>query len=221
MSDNHTPAPAERTRVRIRFWKDGPLRFTSHLDLQKIWERLFRRTGIPVAYSQGFSPHPQIQLAAALPLGYRSTAEIVDVICTLPLPVTVDEMGGILQTAAPEGLNIQSVSEVTLKHPALQSLTTAATYRIDFFTSVGDMNGKITGLMAEETLPRTKHNGKSYDMRPLILALSQESETAIVMTLALSQQGSGRPDDVIDALGADPLGGVITRTDLHFSTTID
>jgi uncharacterized protein (DUF2344 family) len=66
-------------RLRIVFSKTGALRYTGHLDLQKIWERTARRAGLPLAYSQGFHPQPKIQLAAALPLGFSGRAELVDI----------------------------------------------------------------------------------------------------------------------------------------------
>ncbi|MDP3186130.1 MAG: TIGR03936 family radical SAM-associated protein, partial [Anaerolineales bacterium] len=64
--------------MRITFSKTGALRYTGHLDLQRIWERTARRAGLPLVYSQGFHPQPKIQIAAALPLGFSGRAELVD-----------------------------------------------------------------------------------------------------------------------------------------------
>ena len=69
----------EKRRIRIQFTKEGALRYISHLDLHSLMERSTRRAGLPLAYSQGFHPQPKIQLAAALALGFASTAELVDI----------------------------------------------------------------------------------------------------------------------------------------------
>jgi uncharacterized protein (DUF2344 family) len=66
-------------RFRITFAKTNAMRFTSHLDLQRTWERTIRRARLPLSYSQGFNPHPKINLAAALPLGFTSRCEMVEI----------------------------------------------------------------------------------------------------------------------------------------------
>src|SRR3990172_6230526 len=66
-------------RARITFTKQGALRYTGHLDLHRLWERAMRRADLPLSYSQGFHPQPKISIAAALPLGFSSRAEVVDV----------------------------------------------------------------------------------------------------------------------------------------------
>lgn len=211
----------ERIRLRIRYSKKGPLRFTSHLDLQKIWERSFRRAQLPLAYSQGFSPHPQIQLAAALPLGIASIAEIADAIFLSPLPVPVEELPNRLKEAVPEGLEILSVTEVELKHKALQAMTVSASYRVDFYNPAGDMTGRIESVLAKSSIIRQKHNGKQYDLRLMIYSLEQTQKGPLLMKLTLSQQGgSGRPEDVLDALGLDPYDCLITRISIDFTESI-
>ena len=65
-------------RIRITFAKQGPLRYTGHLDLHKLWERAARRAELPLAYSQGFHPQPKMNIAAALPLGFSSRCEVMD-----------------------------------------------------------------------------------------------------------------------------------------------
>ncbi len=65
-------------RARITFSKSGPLRYIGHLDLQTLWERAARRAGLPLAYSNGFHPQAKIYFAAALPLGFSSRAEVMD-----------------------------------------------------------------------------------------------------------------------------------------------
>ena len=66
-------------QLRLTFTKTGPARYICHLDLHRAWERILRRAGAPIAYSEGFHPQARLQFASALPLGYSSDAEIIDV----------------------------------------------------------------------------------------------------------------------------------------------
>ena len=66
-------------RIRIRYAKRGPLRFTSHRDFARAFERALRRAGVPIAYSQGFTPHPKISYASAAPTGVASEAEYLEI----------------------------------------------------------------------------------------------------------------------------------------------
>ena len=75
MERDETP----KQRLRLRFSKGEQLKYISHLDLARAWERAFRRAGLPVAHSQGFNPRPRLQIAAALPVGVTGRAEYLDV----------------------------------------------------------------------------------------------------------------------------------------------
>ena len=71
-------------RLRLKFSRGEQLKFLSHLDLMRLWERAFRRAGMELAYSEGFSPHPRISLAAPLSVGITSIAELMDVFLEPP-----------------------------------------------------------------------------------------------------------------------------------------
>ncbi|MFO3797390.1 MAG: TIGR03936 family radical SAM-associated protein, partial [Anaerolineales bacterium] len=115
-------------RLRILFAKQGPLRYVGHLDLQKIWERTIRRAGLPLAYSQGFHPQARLQIASALPLGFTSRAEIIDIFLTRPIELA--SLKERLQAASPSGLEILEIKEVEMNEPSLQSQLRAAEYAI-------------------------------------------------------------------------------------------
>jgi radical SAM-linked protein len=212
-------APAARCRYRIRFGKDGPLRYTSHLDLARTWERLLRRAGLPLAYSQGFNPRPKIQLAAALPLGYASSAEVLDVWLEGDAPdsgVVLARLRGV----APEGLSIESVEEVDLQGPALQTLTRKAVYRIVVGDAVdrGSLERRVEALLAQAEIWRERRD-KRYDLRALIDVLDVLPGDPLTLhsVLALSQEGgTGRPDEVAAALELDATALRITRTAILF-----
>ena len=117
-------------RIRIDYAKSDLLRYTGNLDMQRSWERTLRRAHLPVAYSQGFHPQPRINQAAALPLGFTSRQEIVDVWFDQALPV--EEVDAALRKAAPPGVEITSVVEVDGHEPSIQTRVLAAEYTVIF-----------------------------------------------------------------------------------------
>jgi radical SAM-linked protein len=192
-------------RIRITFAKQGALRYTGHLDLHKIWERATRRANLPLAYSQGFHPQPKIQLAAALPLGFSSRCELVDMWVdddNLDLTVLPTRFG----EAVPTGIKILSVKKVEEKSPALQTQVVAAEYEVTLFDEV-DLAGltqRLTTVMETTSLPRQRR-GKPYDLRPLIetmrlLEPDSEGHSRLWMQLAAREGATGRPEEVLDVL---------------------
>lgn len=204
-------------RLRLTFSKTGPTRFIGHLDLARTLERSLNRARIPVAYTQGFNQRPRMQLAMALPLGFTSECELADIWLTQLLdPAQVQQQ--IIDKIAP-GITIQRVVEVPLKSPNLQTITREATYTAVLLDPVDAnvLQQRITGLLASETHIRERGHGrkrKSYDLRPLIydLSLTTADVPVIEMRLALAEGKNGRPDEVLLALGLDPLAARIHRT---------
>ena len=114
-------------RLRITFTKQGALRYTGHLDLHKMLERSIRRAKLPLAYSQGYHPQPKLNLAAALPLGFSSRAEVMDIW----LNEDVEDVPATLQAHVPPGLTILQADQVDDRAPSLQSQVTAAEYQVE------------------------------------------------------------------------------------------
>jgi radical SAM-linked protein len=113
-------------RIRITFAKQGALRYTGHLDLHRLWERAARRAELPLAYSQGFHPQPKLTIASALPLGFSSRCEVLDM--RLEHEIPLDGLREKLQQTLPTGIqvaNIESVDEIYLpcKRWSLQQST--------------------------------------------------------------------------------------------------
>ena len=208
--------------MRISFAKGEPLKYISHLDLTRTWERVFRRAGLPVAYSQGFNPRPRFQIAAALPVGITGRAELLDV--WLSEPVTLAEVGDRLRPALPSGLEVLTVEEAELRAPSLQAQMRAADYRAVVHSPepVESLRGRVQTLLDAPTLPRQRHHkGKwqTYDLRPLVhtvtVAAGPAGESVIEMRLQASPQGAGRADEVLDVLGLSMVPHSIERTTLH------
>jgi radical SAM-linked protein len=216
------------TRLRLKFSKDGALRYVGHLDMAKAWERILRRAGLPVAYSQGFHPQPKIQFASALPVGCASVAEVMDVV--LAQPLTPEEALRAITAQLPDGMRVLSAVEAPLNAPALQATLQSADYALTVETSepVEVMRQRVQALLDSPSLPRERR-GKTYDLRPLILDLRVEpplalgqgagSEGHITLwaRLRASQDGgTGRPDELLDALGLSDAPVEICRTSLNF-----
>ncbi len=195
--------PLTQQRVRVTFGKVGMTRFIGHLDLAKAWERVLRRAEIPLEYTQGFNPRPRMQFAAALPVGVTSEDERVDIWLTERLAGDFpDEWIARLNAASPAGLPVYALAEVPIKAAALPTLVTSAEYVItpqDPALPLDELAGRAAALLAADRIERVR-NKKSYDLRPLILDLAV-ADGALVARLVAGDRGTGRADELIDALG--------------------
>jgi radical SAM-linked protein len=209
-------------RYRITFTRDRTVRFVGHLDLAKTWERVLRRADLPVAFSQGFHPLPKITFASALPVGCTSEAEVMDVVLTEP--IAPSDMAARLAPALPAGIAIASITEVPLNAPALQAALRWAEYVVTVETDETreQVESKVQTLLAAPSLMRERR-GKSYDLRPLVLSLivkaaSASSAQIAMRLLADASAGTGRPDEVLAALGWADAPAQIHRRELGFET---
>jgi radical SAM-linked protein len=193
-------------RLRVVFSKGPQLRYITHLDLMRFWERALRRAGLPIAYSEGFSPHPQISLASPLPVGVTAVAELMDVFLSQRTEPIAFERGLSLQL--PPGLNLTSVDEVDLGLPSMQSQMLAAEFRVEL-SPPGDLcrlHSRIEHVLALKSLPwkqAREREVRNYDLRPLILDLRLSDEhvrPALAMRLRADNSATGRPDQVLACL---------------------
>ncbi len=210
-------------RFRIAYAKLAAARFTGHLDMQRTWERTLRRARVPLAYSQGYTPRPRMQMSPALPLGCTSECELIDV--WLEEPLEPDDLLPALQAAAPPGLRVDEVRAVPADAVALQNEVEASEYRISFFPGEApeDLETRIATLLAADTLPRERRD-KRYDLRPLIEELTLEAGPdgpTLQARLSTGPGATGRPDELLQALGLDPAVARIHRTRLFFKPAGD
>jgi len=204
-------------RIRITFTKQGALRYTGHLDLHKLWERAARRAELPLAYSQGFHPQPKMNMAAALPLGFSSRCEVMDM--KLKQDIPLDDLLTRLNTTLPSGLQVVGVEQVDERAPALQTQVASAEYEASL---KGPVNGsglkrKIDYVIESESI-RRERRGKLYDLRPLIEELNLLPDGKIFMRLAAREGATGRPEEVLDVLGIAFEETRIERTRLIFQS---
>ena len=208
-------------RLRLKFRRGNELKFLSHLDMMRLWERAFRRAGMPPAHSEGFAPHPHISLAAPLPVGVIGDAELMDVF--FPQHIPQDEFLRKIQPQLPAGIEISEVRDISVSAPSLQSLVRFAEYTVEV-ESCKDRQEIEAALEAMLSAGKffwhhSRDTGERYyDLRSLIdnlwLIDMRDGICSIGMRLRCDASGSGRPEQVTRALGFAELPRLIRRTQL-------
>ncbi|HEX6477035.1 MAG TPA: TIGR03936 family radical SAM-associated protein [Acidimicrobiales bacterium] len=208
-------------RLRIRFAKTGKVRWTSHRDVARMWERALRRVRIPVAYTEGFSPRPRVSFGLALPTGHESVAEYLDVELAGPhdgrdelstLPVVLSE-------ALPEGVDVITAAVLDGRVPSLQHDVTSCTWEVEV---VGVRPVRMAGLVedalgANQLLVTRERKGRQVtdDLRPAIVSLGvledRQAGTLLGTELATHPRGV-RPHELLQALGPGLELGRVRRT---------
>lgn len=205
-------------RIRITFGKFGPLKYTSNLDVAKIWERVLRRANLPILYTQGFNTRPRIQLACPLPLGMTSECEILDV--AMREPISLEGVIERLQVVSPGGLRIYSIDTVDIQGPALQAMIRSAEYRITFEDEIDheELRRRCESLLAADELRITRiRKGKKsvYDLRPLIFGLTIDDHNQLIAHLASGDHGNLRPDELLEQMALADRYYSVHRFKLH------
>lgn len=206
-------------RIRISYNKGTELQYTGNLDMHKVWERTFRRAGLPLAYSQGFHPQPKLQQAAPLPLGFTSKAEILDV--WLDTDEAIEVITKKIVSTAQPGMVVREVKSIPQFSEALPNLVSAAEYLIlcdeDLEPELIEKN--VQNFLARPSIERERR-GKPYDLRPLVQSLSVESAHPLTLKMLLSSLpgATGRPEEVLEELKIDPFTVDIDRTRLVLNT---
>ncbi len=212
-------------RVRVVFRVGPSVKYISHLDLMRAWERALRRAKVSVAYSAGFNPRPKLVFAAALPVGFTARAEVVDI--SLEQPMDLRRFADLVKAQLPSGLEIVDVSDVSAALPSLPSQVSAAEYRVTVETeeSLAQVQVRLGQLLATDTLPRVRKRpggAREYDLRPLVhklwLVESQGAAVVMGMLLQANAQGTGRPEEVLAALGMGGAARAVERVGLLFAT---
>jgi radical SAM-linked protein len=201
--DGPAPPPVVQ-RVRLRYAKRGPLRFASHRDFARAFERAVRRAGVPVAYSAGFSPHPKISYAGAAPTGVASDAEYLEV--GLAARVDPAELRSRLDAALPQGLTVLDAVEAGAG--SLADRLTASRWRLDFTdVPAADLERLVAAFLARSELlvqRLTKDGRRMVDARAAVVAASvaghPDAPRAILDVVARRVTPAVRPDDMIAAL---------------------
>ncbi len=204
--------------MRSRFYKKGDMVFISHLDLIRVFERAVRRAGIPVAYTQGFNPHPIMAFATALGVGVASEGEYIDI------QLSDDMDSGLfmsrLNSVLPDGLKIIKSKKISNKAKSLMSIVCSSIYLVKLKTkrllNETDIKQYIEDLLDREVIIERKQRRqkrgqrkkkpefREINIRPLIrdieLFLLNEYEILLKMHLAAGSRGNLKPEVVVDKL---------------------
>jgi len=213
-------------RLRVSYGRSGALQYLAHLDMIRLWHRLFRRAGVPIAYSEGRNPRPRISIAAALPVGVTSEGEFLDIFLKRRLSGFY-----FLKQIEPQilpDLHVYGTEEIPIDSPSLQSLVRESEYLVTVPSgenggprSLEQLEQAIDNLLEAETLPwehRREKEVRRYDLRKQVHDLWVEEAgngaATIGMLLQTDPEASGRPEQVAAALG---LG---TPTAVHRSRIV-
>ena len=196
-------------RPRIAFSKHGKVRFTSHRDVARIWERALRRSGLPVAYSEGFNPRPKLSFGLALSTGHESDGEYLDVdLDPERVPdLDVSVLPALLTAQLPVGLTATAVVVGDRRMPSLQQAVDTCTWSIEVRGVTPDaVRESIDRLLArDEVMVTRERKGKEVtdDLRPAVrsLAVDAPTEDGVRLIAELgTQPRSARVAEVLSAL---------------------
>ena len=200
-------APVTTQHLLVRYAKRGKMRFASHLDVARAFERGVRRAGLPIAYSSGFTPHPKISYAGGAPTGVASEAEYLSI--SLTSQVDADAVRERLNAALPDGIDVIAVTEDSGGLPATR--LTASEWRVALAGLAPDSAAPIVQkflALTEAPVERLTSKGmRRMDARAAVASLYVEGADArgntggtVLRMVVRHTVPAVRPDDVLNAL---------------------
>ncbi|KAB8169964.1 DUF2344 domain-containing protein [Streptomyces sp. 3MP-14] len=215
-------------RVRLRYTKRGRLRFTSHRDFQRAFERALRRSEVPMAYSAGFTPHPRVSYANAAPTGTASEAEYLEI--ALAQPRDPEELRQRLDASLPDGLDIVAAVPAATGDFAERLAASEWRLRLDGVPPA-EAERAVAAFLAADEIPvrrQTKKGMRDFDARGAVVTLGVEpaepggsdrpgsAPCAILRLVVRHLTPAVRPDDVLSGLRAvadlaPPVPAAVTR----------
>ncbi|MFJ8779646.1 TIGR03936 family radical SAM-associated protein [Streptomyces sp. NPDC102476] len=212
-------------RIRLRYTKRGRLRFTSHRDFQRAFERALRRAEVPMAYSAGFTPHPKVSYANAAPTGTGSEAEYLEIALTQARDP--EKLRLLLDESMPAGLDVVDAVEARISGLADRLTASVWELRLDGVdpAEAGRAVAAFNAAEAVEVQRTTKNGLRTFDARPAVVQLETHSELAdrptdqpcaILRLVVRHVTPAVRPDDVLSGLRAvadlaPPVPAAVTR----------
>lgn len=212
-------------KVRVKFAKEGAMKFIGHLDIMRYFQKAIRRAGIPIAYSGGFSPHMIMSFAAPLGVGVTSSGEYFDM--ELTETMSSEQMVKRLNDTMADGMKVLSVRQIPDgKASACMALVAAADYLVGFREEKepsGDWKEKLQQFYAQDAIiimRKTKRNEQETDIKPWIYRLELRGDQ-IWMQLSTGSVHNLKPELVMEAfarfLGTelDPFALMIHREEVY------
>ncbi|MBX3475698.1 MAG: TIGR03936 family radical SAM-associated protein [Planctomycetes bacterium] len=202
------------SRYRVRFEKRDALRFISHHDLMRVFELALRRSGLKVAFTQGFNPHPRLSFALALPLGVESFDELVDIDLEHGAqPLDPAQLVQVLGLQMPSGLVLLDARIATGRPHVV-----AAEYHCELPPGRDpvELQARLDAFLSGTSHPYSRSRGddkaaRNFDARAFVLAASI-GQGRLFMRLRTGASGGMKPSDLLTILGLDPLAVLVTKT---------
>jgi radical SAM-linked protein len=213
-------------KVRIKFRKYGVMKFIGHLDVMRYFQKVMRRAEIPIAFTQGFSPHMIMSFAQPLGIGITSDGEYLDI--ELKEPIASKKAVSQLNAVMVEGMDVVSFVQISEdKKESGMTITAAADYRVYLLESnqtsdlrkaiPAEWQNAIPGFLAQEQIvvwKKTKRSEKEVDIKPMIYDMKADNDS-IYLFLATGSEQNLKPDLVMDTflkyMGLNP-----EETPLHY-----
>lgn len=185
-------------KFRIRFTKFGDMKYVSHLDMIRLFTRIFHRAQLPVAYSQGFNPHPKMSVLLPLSVGFESSCEYLD--AEFEKSVSMLDCMKKLKTATPLGMEISQICELNETSRKAKDIRYAS-YKIETDVSISDccLEAFLERDMIE-VIKKTKRSEGMADIRQDIMDLCAEGERSFNATISAGSSANLKPDLLIDAM---------------------
>jgi radical SAM-linked protein len=206
-----------RQRMRIRFTKQSDLRWLSHRDLMRTWERLFRRADVPLGMTEGFHPKPRMNFPSALAVGIAGDDELLEV--ELSENWSAERLAAAIISQAPPGLDIMHVELMPPESKKAQAV--GVTFEVEVPEPRRSAAAERILAFLAETTHKVEREGRAtpLDLRPLVAELSLDGGT-LTMSLRVDREGSARPREILAAVGLEDLeseGHSLTRTHVEIS----
>lgn len=212
-------------RIRIRYRKLGKVRFTSHRDMARCWERALRISRLPIATTEGFSPRPKMHFGLALSTSHESLGEYLDLDLRDPESLEVDlaELPGRLSAVLPDGVDIDAVAIIDRSEPSLQEAVTSCTWQIEVpGVTAEELRPAVDRVLSASALPIVRERkGKpvSDDLRPGIVHLEVldadpddlVSTGAVLSAELATQPRSVRPSELMAVFDPPLTEGRVRR----------
>ncbi|HEY5023837.1 MAG TPA: TIGR03936 family radical SAM-associated protein [Acidimicrobiales bacterium] len=195
-------------RIRARYTKVGRVRWTSHRDVARMWERGLRRGRVPVSYTAGFTPRPQLSFGLALPTGCESIAEYLDI--ALDEPLSPADLAREVGPMLPGGVDVVAAGVLELGTNSLQEDVSSCLWEIHVpGVDLEDLDAAIERVLVADSLPITRERkGRDVvdDLRPSVLALSSagsDVDGALLLAELGTRPRGVRPSELAQAMGVE------------------
>ncbi|MDO4327546.1 MAG: TIGR03936 family radical SAM-associated protein [bacterium] len=216
-------------KLRIKFSKQGNVKFVGHLDVMRYFQKAIRRANLPVRYSEGFSPHMVMSFASPLGVGLLSNGEYVDIELTEPSKLSSDELCACLNAAMAQGFEVKSVRELPDTAKNAMSIVAAADYKVWFregyepcWETFCEEFQTFCNRPAILITKATKRNKIELDIRPLIYAMHlNKEEHSVFMQLSSGSADNLKPELVLGAFYKEkgeelsPLALIVEREEVY------